>query len=297
MRPADVGRLWRYVGGVRRFGHADLRPATLLATIRDRLERRDELLLDVIANGVFDRPGSPYLALFRHAGVELGDVELLVREHGVDAALGRLRDVGVYVTPDEVRGRAPIVRPGLELHPGENAFDNPFLADGYRAQSGGSTGAPRKVVLDISAILDDCPHHYLWVEARGLRDRPLVLWRSVPPSRAGIRGAFRSARLGPKLEAWFTPTSPSFRDSTAQDWVALRAGRLAGRSAGISVPRPRYVPFAEADVVARWLADRVAEGRPPVSTRTPEQPSGSSRRPRRAVSTSGGRSFARAGSH
>ena len=49
-------------------------------------------------------------------GVERGDLAGLVRDDGVEGALERLRDVGVHVTAEELKGRAPLVRGSLTLH-------------------------------------------------------------------------------------------------------------------------------------------------------------------------------------
>ena len=279
MRPSDGARLARYVRSVRRLSRADVSRRTLLDGLRHRLDRRETALLEILAEAVFARPTSPYLPLFRHAGVEFGDVRTLVAADGVERALQQLYDAGVRVSTSEIRGRTTIVRPGLELEVSHTDFDNPLLADGYRAQSGGSTGAPRKSVLDVDSLVEDAAYHRLWIDAFELEGRPLALWRSVPPGRAGIRTALRCALLGPPLEAWFTPNDPGRRGASLQDWLALNAGRAAARSGGLRIPRPLHVPFGQVEVVARWLADRVAEGRPPIL----DTPSGSGARAIAAV--------------
>jgi hypothetical protein len=264
MRPADVARLARFARGVHRYARADLSRPALRAALAERLATRDERFLAVLRDGVYARPSSPYLALLRHAGVEEGDVVALVRARGVDGALAALYDAGVTVGADEVRGRAPIVRPGLELHVRDTDFDNPMLENGFRGTTGGSTGAPRRTVLDPADLVDESIHHDLWVESAGVAGRPLAVWRSVLPSRAGIRTVFRCARLGPRLEAWFTQTPPTVRATSFADWTALRVALGAARAGGRHVPSPVHVPVAGAPRVARWLADRVAEGRAPV---------------------------------
>ena len=222
MGPADARRVVRYARGVHRYARADLSRPLLRARLAERLATRDERFLAVVREGVYGRPGSPYLALLRHAGVEEGDLVALVRANGVDDALTALHEAGVSVGADEARGRAPIVRPGLELHVRDTDFDNPLVGDGYRGTSGGSTGAPRRTVLDSGDLLDEAINHDLWVESEGVADRPLAIWRSVLPSRAGIRNVFRCARLGPRPEAWFSQTPLSLRATSFEDWVALR---------------------------------------------------------------------------
>ena len=264
MGPADARRVVRYARGVHRYARADLSRPLLRARLAERLATRDERFIAVVREGVYGRPGSPYLALLRHAGVEEGDLVALVRAKGVNDALATLYEAGVSVGADEARGRAPIVRPGLELHVRDTDFDNPLVGDGYRGTSGGSTGAPRRTVLDSGDLLDEAINHDLWVESEGVADQPLAIWRSVLPSRAGIRNVFRCARLGPRPEAWFSQTPLSLEATSFEDWAALRVALVAARTGGMRVPRPVHVPVADAERVARWLAERVAEGRPPV---------------------------------
>lgn len=270
MRARDGLRLARFVRGVLDYARADLDPQTLRDDLARRLATREERFLGVLRDGVFERPGSPYLALLRHAGIEEADVRALVGRHGLEGALGALRDAGVTVSPDELRGRVPIVRAGgLELHVTDADFDSPFVPAGYRGATSGSTGAPRRTLFDPVDVLDEAAHHQLWVESVGARERPLVVWRSVPPSPAGIRNVFRSVRLGPRLEAWFTPTRPGGPTTSLADRAALRAALVAARVGGLRIPTPVHVPASEPARVAEWLAARVAEGRPPVLIATP----------------------------
>ena len=57
------------------------------AVVRTALGRREAELLATLRHGVYAQPQSPYLALLRHAGIELGDVEAAVRDEGVEGAL------------------------------------------------------------------------------------------------------------------------------------------------------------------------------------------------------------------
>ena len=49
------------------------------------------------------------------AGFELADIRRLVEDLGLEEALERLYDAGVYVTQDEFKGRQPIRRGALVL--------------------------------------------------------------------------------------------------------------------------------------------------------------------------------------
>ena len=80
----------------------------LRAHLRERLTERDARLLvrrllddrqaafaRVLERGVFANPRSPYLPLFRDAGIEPVEALRLVGERGVEAALAAFCDAGV----------------------------------------------------------------------------------------------------------------------------------------------------------------------------------------------------------
>ena len=103
---------------------------------------------------VFGRPLSPYRALLQHAGCELGDLERLVRDDGLEGALRTLLRRGVYLTVDELKGRRPVVRGQLTLSVGREDCWNPLVtARLLRYPSGSSDGRvldpPRRSISRI----------------------------------------------------------------------------------------------------------------------------------------------------
>lgn len=249
---------------MRRYLRADLDEGAARARLAARLADREGLLLDVLRRGVYARPGSPYRALLLHAGIEDGDAAALVRGHGVEGALRSLLEAGIVVRAEELKGRRPIVRPGLELAVRPGDFDNPLVVAGYRGSSSGATGTPVQSVMSFDDLALDVAHHLLWIDAFGVRGRPVVLWRAVPPSRAGLRNALRVRRAPLVLDSWFTPTPTAFRRLELADWVALRAAWTTAFAYGRRLPWPRHVPVDRPAVVARRLALLVQEGRPAV---------------------------------
>src|SRR4029453_3524354 len=109
-------------------------------TVRARMPTRDARFLHIVERGVYAYPRSPYLQLLRHAGCEMGDLRALVEARGLDAALHHLREQGVYVTFEELRGRKPLVRSGLTLAVTPRDFDNPLVRRDFAITTGGSGG-------------------------------------------------------------------------------------------------------------------------------------------------------------
>src|SRR5688572_5634160 len=100
----------RFLTGLRRYLSVTFTEAECDAVLATRLRTRATCFLELVRRGIYAQPQSPYLWLLRHAGVELGDVEKLVAELGVEGAIGRLYDAGVHVTLDEFKAKRPLRR-------------------------------------------------------------------------------------------------------------------------------------------------------------------------------------------
>ena len=261
---ADARRLATFAASVRRYVRAPQDGEHGAAAIRRDLDTRVERFLDLLDRGVYRQPSSPLLALLGHAGAEHGDVTSLVRREGLEAALEALRRAGVHVTPEELKGRVPVVRGSLRLDVSAADFDNPLAPAGARAMSGGTTGRPSASMLSFDDLVEDARYVRLWVRGAGLDGRPLLLWRSVPPARSGLRGAFRSLRTGLRLERWWSPTPVALRRRAPRDAVALRAAWSIAHAHGAPIPWPRHLPLDRAGAVAEAAATLVAAGTPPV---------------------------------
>lgn len=229
--------------------------------VRERLDQREANLVRTVTLAVYGHPASPYLALLKHAGCELGDFRALVTTHGVDAALKQLREAGVYVTFEEFKGRKPIERKGLTLPTQASDFDNPLSRKDLDSQTGGSTGPAVKVAIDLDYIAARASHRLLALSAHDLIGVPTAFWRGILPDRT-----FGQLLTGALIDAmparWFAPVG--WRDS--RHWLKYGAGTYyliaCMRAAGIRVPWPEFVSMDQALTIAQWGAATVkAHGR------------------------------------
>ena len=226
--------------------------------LRRRLDEREANFLDVAERGIYAHPASPYLPLLRAAGCELGDLRAMVRSRGLEGALAELRQAGVYATFEEFKGRAPIERNGVVVDTGPNAFANPLSERFFKSRSSGSTGAPRASAHDLAHVMSTVAHRVISCDAHGVLGAPLGLWRCTPPVGGGIRHLLQSILMGNVARRWFAPmgddevrSDPGTRLTTA---LVLKECRLLG----YPVPFPEPVPFARANVIARWAAETAA---------------------------------------
>jgi hypothetical protein len=226
--------------------------------IRRRMRERDVSFLRVVERGVFGHSQSPYRPLFEQAGCAIGDLRAMVRERGLEPTLLALRDAGVWVSYEELKGRVPMVRGGREIPLRPGAFDNPFLQAAYAKTTGGTTGAGTRVMTDLDNLRSKAARRVLADEIQGLSGLPMGVWRGVLPDN-GLGAMLSRLPAGQVPEKWFTPVTraslrPSLEYRLAQEYV-LRASRICG----VPLPRPEPVPVEEAEKVARWVARTVAD--------------------------------------
>lgn len=248
----------RFPFAVRRFLKHRITLDDAKRIVRERMEQRAANLLLAVTRGVYNNPSSPYLALLKHAGCELGDFRDLVTRKGVDPALRQLREAGVYVTYEEFKGRKPIERPGLTIPTRASDFDNPEARRDLAGRTSGSTGAAVKFAIDLDYIAARASQRLVALSAHGLVGVPSAYWRGILPDRT-VGQMLAAALTGTLPMRWFSPIG--LRDS--RHWLKYRAGSYyliaCMRAAGIRVPWPEYVPMDRALVIAQFAAAAARE--------------------------------------
>jgi hypothetical protein len=248
---ADLRAFARYTVGLPRFLGRMLGPDEVRQRVRQRLEARETNLMAMLERGVFARSESPYRRLLDHVGAQIGDVASLVREEGVEGALERLHNAGVYISLDEFRGRRPIVRPGLEIPTRPEDFDNPLVTSGLVTRTGGSRGSGRRVGVDFAHRELGAEYYSLVLQTFGLVQRPAGIWRAAPPGAAALSAVVGAAKVGAPIERWFSPSRVS---KHPRELLLTAYSILGGSLARRRLPWPEYVPVDRAETVARWLA-------------------------------------------
>lgn len=227
------------------------------AWVGQKFANREEGFLRLIQRGVYSQPKSPYLFLLREAGCEYGDLVKLVGEEGLEIALGTLYDKGVYVSFEEFKGRAPIVRGSRTLETVAEDFDNPHLRRHYESESGGSTGVGTRVGVELDNIFEGANSTTLGLSAHGLLNAPSLIWTSVLPNGVGVVLLLQSVLMRNVVRRWFAPVAPGdqrrplrFRFANAYIFATSRAMRLG-------LPHPEPLPVAEAVTIAKVSASYV----------------------------------------
>lgn len=223
-------------------------------------QRRAGSFLQIVSRAVFGFPERPYAWLFSKAGLDMASVARMVGEHGVEGALERWMDLGIYLTLDEFKGRVPIRRFGEERAFESSDFDNPLLRRDIEAATSGSSGARRRLAIDLDLLRYETALHCLLFAAVVPPGSPFAIWRPVPPGTAGIKRVLSHLKAGGHIDHWFTMQPFSLWRPNTMSWPVTAAALLGCRLAGRPFPVPEYVPLDRAGVVANWLASSLQRG-------------------------------------
>ncbi len=221
--------------------------------LRADLATRSQRFLALVDRAIYGHPGSPYLALLREAGCELGDVAALVDREGIDSALRILAGRGVYVTDDEFKGRRPAVRGSRTFTFRDEDFDNPLVRPHLIRFTGGSTGRPSRVRVGLPLVDAVSASLRLALDAHGFGAARQAFWWPLP-----IAHMLYAAKLGQPSVGWFYPVHPLPRAAL----TVARATALVSRVAGYRLPPPRRCDLADPAPLVRWLGRLLADGQP-----------------------------------
>ncbi len=245
-------RLLRSGAGLPRYLRRTITAAEAQRRIQRRMEQREELFLDSARRLIYNAPPNPYRKLLSWAKIELADLEIAVRAHGLESALERLRDEGVYLTLAEFRRSEPIVRRGLTIE--TSSWPSSAGAGGIWGRGSGTTTAGAGVSYGWTFLEEEAAEELLLHEQHGLSDTPLALWMPAPPGIAGLHNLFLQLKAGRRLDEWFSHTPlPAGRDSLTSR-LALTSLQGISRLHGVRAPTPRHTPHSRAVEIARWMA-------------------------------------------
>jgi hypothetical protein len=219
------------------------------------MEEREINFLRLVRKGIFGYPKSPYLPLLKLVHCEMGDIENMVRDKGLENTLRTLKESGVYVTFEEFKGRTPIVRDGRVFHIKPHDFDNPYLSAYYTAKTGGTTGAGTRVMIDLDHIADNAPYLMIAYDTYGVLDAPIALWRGILPDTSGVWHILLGCRMGRIPKKWFTPITHQDIPIPLKNRLATRYFLLLGRLLGVPIPSPEPIRLDQAALIAQWAVD------------------------------------------
>ena len=242
----DLTKGARFVSRLLPFLRSPLTMAESRAMLRRRIENREDNFLK-LAKRIYETPRSPYRRLLDLAGCAYGDLEGMVRRDGLEAALHLLFRGGVFLTVDEIKGRAPVVRGSAAVDLNPDWLRN-LQADYQRSQVLPDLAFLRELTVNIGLVMES----FCKTEWR-------CLW--YVPGRAAAVVLLTLSSFGSPATRWFSQVDPSVLQRRYR-WGA-RSICWAGVLAGVPEPYPEYVPLEAPLSVARWIVDGLRAGHIP----------------------------------
>src|SRR5262245_8934254 len=231
------------------------------AALARRFAEREASFIRLVRRGVYEHPSSPYRTLLKAAGCELGDFETLVRDRGIEGALGVLLRYGVYLTVDEFKGRRPVVRGSTSVAVTPAALRNPAAGRHVPVQTSGSRGTRTGVWLDGRFLRERAACVGLALASRGARPAEHAIW--LVPGTAVIIHLLEFAAFGTPQRRWFSQLDPTASLLSARYRWGVRFVRAAGLLAGARLPGPQHVSLDDPLPIARFMVDALHAGRRP----------------------------------
>ena len=205
---------------------------------------------------VFDRPAHPYRQMFQLAGCTHQDLAGLIARNGLESALRKIRDEGVYLSQAEFKGTKPIVRAGREVAAPYGSFANPLAGGTIRTVSSGSRGKPAATHRSPAFLRDEEALHDVVTREFGLNARSQFVLRSTLPSLLGLQTCAFGARQGHRMECWYASGTGGYYALATAALVSL------ARVSGCRIPFPRYLPDNDFTVAAERVARLCSAGIP-----------------------------------
>ena len=248
----------RFVREIPSFLYRPVSSREARTTLPARFENRNSDFLALMRRAVYENPASPYLALLKNVGCEYGDLRAEVGRQGLEAALRKLFQEGVFLTANELKGRLPVRRGTLAVQAGLISVRNPLAGRHLLAHSSGSTGQNVPVLIDLAYVRDRAVNHRLALEARGgVRWSPAV-W-GIPGNTDMVR-VLELCALGAPPERWFSQVDLRSPGLHPRYRWSVRVMRWAGRMWGVALPRPETVPLSNPKPIIDWLAWKGGRG-------------------------------------
>jgi hypothetical protein len=256
----QAGMYWRLAWGLRKFLREPITLEQSREIIRQRLQNREQNLLAMVKRAIYDNEASPYLKLLKWAGCEYGDFEKMVRSDGIEPALRKIYEAGVYISIEEFKGKKEVIRGGKVFTFKESDFDNPFLVRHFEASSGASRSAGTRVMINFDRYYYNAAHNAVTFAAHGIFGSPIVLWMPTFPSAAGLVALLYLAKMGNLPVRWFSPVEARTIKPSLAKRLATYYAVYAGRLFGAAFPKPEYVDLEQAYKVADCLAEVLKRG-------------------------------------
>ena len=173
-----------------------------------------------------------------------------------------MREAGIRVDWEELRGRTAAIRGSARFEFHWNDFDNPFVQPELESSTGGSSGRPVRVQLDLEDLAWAAPAWTAMIAAHGLLGAPMIFW--IPNHVGAAARRLFCSKFGMDFEKWFVMARVVGPDDRIRSTVVHGLTRLIA-----GYPAAEDAPLHEPRRVLDHLLGRAAEGTTPVVNTSP----------------------------
>jgi len=226
--------------------------------IKKLLDTRVERFLELARTQIYARPASPYLRLLKHAGCDFSDLQTQVHRHGLEETLVRLAGEGVYLTPDEFKGKKEVVR-GAEsflVSPGD--FERRDTAAGFTIQSSGSSNRPVDTFSPLESRTLQTMGVGIFYSAHNFFSYVHAVYEPIIAGRLVF--VLITNKLGLPVDRWFALNVAVH--SLLENWYHyLNAYLVAkmGRWFGPGIANPEYMNPGDVQPILEWILEKRRE--------------------------------------
>jgi len=228
--------------------------------IKRLLDTRVERFLELVRTQIYERPASPYLRLLNHAGCDFSDLQTQVHRHGLEETLVRLAGEGVYLTPDEFKGKKEVVRGEQSFRVSPGDFERRASSAGLITQSSGTVNAPVPVFSSLEWRALRAMVAAIGYSANDRFSCANAVYEPLLASRVShvlIRG-----KLGIPMDRWFV------RKISAHSWLedtyhylATYLVAMMGTWFGPGIAKPEILDKEDVRPIVEWILAKRREGK------------------------------------
>ena len=228
--------------------------------IRRLLETRVQRFLELARLQIYERAGSPYLKLLKHAGCDFADLEAQVQRRGLEETLAALAKGGVYLTAEEFKGKREVVRGGMSFRVSPEVFERRDSKPGFTLQSSGTRNTPLSTVSSFDWGALRVMVNVITYNAHDLFASAYAVFQPVVGGR--VSGPLMRSKAGMAAERWFAPKiyANSWFETQYHHWITRLTVFLANRF-GPGIAQPEFLNVGDVRPVVDWIAKNRREGR------------------------------------
>jgi len=256
---SKVKNYHRFVFGLRSFLKDTISLEEAEETVRNRMENREENFLKIVEKGVYGYNKSPYLKLLKLADYRFSDVKRLVDDEGLEGALRRLREDGVYISYEESKGKKPIIRKGKKIEVEPLDFHNPYISSYYEGRSSATRSSGTVVRVNFKYLEQKAVCDVLLHDIYDIQETPIGVWLPPLPVLAGINRILTIAKIGKIASKWFTHWDIKSDMVSRNNFLLMNTVHYEGRILGKKMPKPEFMDPNNALNVSKWIDSMLKE--------------------------------------